>query len=239
MEITNIYSKMVTNRALKQYEWRGGDNGGRQIIPDRNSVTKERGLVARRGTKWELQRVPSTQGRHWERVLASAGRASEESRWTKSSHKAPQFSWLPSGLLVHLLSFFTQSLKILQEKLSQKPPGPRIKISGYVYTFSKRFLFEVSTRIVPQSGDPVHTDVDWSKDLCLHLKTTASAHWLFCVDGDGLASSSYRIFLVLYVYMSFFSIASRACARRRSVRSLRIMEAGDKRNAPKPKQSET
>ena len=40
-------------------------------------------------------------------------------------------------------------------------------ILGYVhtYTFSKRSVFEkirfgVSTRIVRQSGDPVHTDVD-------------------------------------------------------------------------------
>ena len=59
-------SKMVTNRALKQYsEEDSGDNGGRQIIPDRNSVTKERGLLARWGAKWELQRVPSTQGRQF------------------------------------------------------------------------------------------------------------------------------------------------------------------------------
>ena len=55
------------------------------------------------------------------------------------------------------------------------------------YTFSKRSVFEkirfgVSTCIVRQSGDPVHTGVDWSEETCLHLKITASVY--------GLTSSS-------------------------------------------------
>ena len=50
---------MVTNRALKQYKWRGGDNGQRQIIPDRNSVAKGRGLVARCGKKWNCKECPA------------------------------------------------------------------------------------------------------------------------------------------------------------------------------------
>ena len=69
-----------TERWNNTSEDAGGDNGGRQIIPDKNSVTKERGLVARWGAKWELQRVPSTQGRHragarqhWKIILRRAG----------------------------------------------------------------------------------------------------------------------------------------------------------------------
>ena len=65
----------------------------------------------------------------------------------------------------------------------------------HTYTFSKRSVFEkirfgVSTRIVRQSGDPVHTNVDWSWETCLHLKITASVY--------GLASSSSRTFFCLF-----------------------------------------
>ena len=109
---------------------------------------------------------------------------------------------------------------------------------GYVhtYTFSKRSVFEkirfgVSTRIVRQSGDHVHTDVDWSQETCLHLKIRASVY--------GLASSSNRTFL-------FVSFARQCCSsvlphvlvpRGRTVRSLRIRLAGDKRKATKAKWS--
>ena len=55
-------------------------------------------------------------------------------------------------------------IRRLRRKL---PPGCSEVNLGYVhtYTFSKRSVFEkirfgVSTRIVRQSGDPVHTDVD-------------------------------------------------------------------------------
>ena len=75
---------------------------------------------------------------------------------------------------------------------------------GYVHThtFSKRSVFEkirfgVSTRIVRQSGDPVHTDVDWSKKTCLHLKSTASVFYMY-VDRDGLTSSSNRTSFCLF-----------------------------------------
>ena len=109
---------------------------------------------------------------------------------------------------------------------------------GYVhtYTLSKRSVFEkirfgVSTRIVRQSGDPVHTDVDWSKETCLHLKITASVLYMY-VDRDRLASSSNRIFFIVS-----FACQCRSSALRHVLvpqgRSAHIMGAGDKRKAPK------
>ena len=77
------------NRALKQYKWRGGDNEGRQVIPDRNRVKKESRLVARWGAKWERRRVPSTQGRH-RTGARQRWKSIQESRWTNSSHKVQQ-----------------------------------------------------------------------------------------------------------------------------------------------------
>ena len=75
---------------------------------------------------------------------------------------------------------------------------------GYVhtYTFSKRSVFEkirfgVSTHIVRQSVDPVHTDVDRSQETRLHLKITACVFYMY-VDRDRLASGSNRTFFVCF-----------------------------------------
>ena len=115
----------------------------------------------------------------------------------------------------------------------------RWTVWGYVhtYTFSKRSVFEkirfgVSTRIVRQSGDPVHTDVDWSN----RKRASTWKWWPLCTD-------SSRAQIALFLFVSF---ACQCCSsvllhvrvpRGRSVRSLRIMEAGDTRKAPKAKWS--
>ena len=100
---------------------------------------------------------------------------------------------------------------------------------GYVqtYTFSKRSVFEkkkkksfekirfgVSTRIVRQSGDPVHTDVDWSKKTCLTWKSRplCSVCWQRRTRLE-LKSHFFVCFLCLPV--SLFCIASCACAPRK------------------------
>ena len=67
---------------------------GRLFQTCRNSVTKERGLVARWGAKWELQRVPST---HIERVLASAGRASRGAVWENCEREATLWGRVRKG----------------------------------------------------------------------------------------------------------------------------------------------
>ena len=110
--------------------------------------------------------------------------------------------------------------------------GASLRLRAHVYVF-KKIRFGVSTRIIRQSKDPVHTDEDRSQETCLHLKITAFVFYMY-VDRDGLA----LFCLFPFACQCHSSVLLHVLvARGRSVCSLQIMEAGDKRKAPEAKRN--
>ena len=117
-----------------------------------------------------------------------------------------------------------------------------ISIWGYVhtYTISKRIRYRKDpfwvcphVSYVNPATPFTRTWIDPRKLMLPHLKTTASVHCLQCcsvLKETCLPRAQISIFFVSFACQCCSSVLLHVlqCARRKSVRSLRIMEAGDK-----------